>query len=115
MNLLLQIPRLETFEGLPWAVLYNPVNLHLALLSVFLYHQVRAVALKSPRPSDKSSPYALLVIASIAMRFSTIFVYLAIAVGLAIAGPLADRDAGPSLKDTGNSTQPNPEDPNGQK
>ena len=49
------------------------------------------------------------------MRFSTIFVYLAVAVGLAIAGPLADRDAGPSLKDVGNSTQPNPGDPKGQK
>ena len=46
------------------------------------------------------------------MRFSTIFVYLALAVGLAIAGPLADRDSGLSLTDTGNSTQPNPE-PNG--
>ena len=49
------------------------------------------------------------------MRFSTIFVYLALTVGLAIAGPLTDRDTGPSLKDTGNSTQPNPEDPEGQK
>jgi hypothetical protein len=43
------------------------------------------------------------------MRFSTIFVYLALAVGLAIAGPLADRDSGGlSLTDTGNTTQPHP-------
>ena len=48
------------------------------------------------------------------MRFSTIFVYLALAVGLAIASPLADRDTGPTLTDVGNSTQPNPEDPKGQ-
>ena len=45
------------------------------------------------------------------MRFSTIFVYLALAVGLAIAGPLVDRDTDLSLTDAGNSTQPNPEHP----
>jgi hypothetical protein len=45
------------------------------------------------------------------MRFSTIFAYLALAVGLAIAGPLADRDTNPILTDAGNSTQPNPEHP----
>jgi hypothetical protein len=45
------------------------------------------------------------------MRFSTIFVYLALAVGFAIAGPLADRDTNPSLTDTGISTQPNAEHP----
>ena len=49
------------------------------------------------------------------MRFSAVFVYFALAVGLAIAGPLTDRDTGPSLTDVGNSTQPNPEDPSGQK
>ena len=49
------------------------------------------------------------------MRFSTILFYLALVVGLAIAGPLANRDTGLTLKDTGNSTQPIPKDSKGQK
>jgi hypothetical protein len=49
------------------------------------------------------------------MRFSTIFVYLAFAAGLAIAGPVADRGTGLTLKDAGNSTQPTPKNPKGQK